>query len=746
MKRLYKFWIILFILFNTVLSTQAAITYGLDNKCNTAQLVVYVTADQNYSGGQAVWTPAAFTISYPMSYGPAVLGTITNQNGFAFAAAGALGNDGTYYYQKYAHSAATSKSISIGQTVEITYIALSGPGTGVYCTFEIPSSTNAWVGANNGFSIFSNSNGNQVVNPYGATMLPDVPLFAGIFWDGISWCGGSGVNQQPGVGDGSLTCYVTGMGGQLTTPVATPAVINKLKIYAGGQLTIMPGGALTVSDSTIIRTPEGLIIAADANGTGSFKNNAVVNKTQYLTGGSITVQVYMANDENPGDFHIHLIGIPAYDPVIADPATTGPAYQYLQNFELQSGSTYAYKYDEINNEWDNLWEPLEQIPRMGGLAVSDVSGVSKTLAFTGKISTGNVNQPTLPASWVKSITASPGGEGLYLFSNPYACGMNLSALHADNYQRINAVFWTWENDPADNYGTWWYDEEETGDWIGTLGIGDAGGVIGPGQGFFGQYYSLGTTMRTLSSATTDNERVHTYTPILKSTPTNFLRILAQGNDSKDEIIVRFTPNGTTGFDVDRDVENWSSMSASATQIHTFAGLHELTINTLPSLIPGQITSVPMYFKCGAATTYNITVENLESFENGTEIWLEDLLVGGAWYSLSENAEYVFDGAAEDDVNRFILHFFGPTGIEDPSNVNADVRIYGYGHDAYIVNFGSETVKEFVAYDLMGRELHRGTLPNNSVNKVQIGDVSAYYIVKVITKEGNVYTGKVYITK
>nr|HPI85754.1 hypothetical protein [Bacteroidales bacterium] len=66
--------------------------------------------------------------------------------------------------------------------------------------------------------------------------------------------------------------------------------------------------------------------------------------------------------------------------------------------------------------------------------------------------------------------------------------------------------------------------------------------------------------------------------------------------------------------------------------------------------------------------------------------------------------------------------------------------------AYIVNFGSETVKEFVAYDLMGRELHRGTLPNNSVNKVQIGEVSAYYIVKVMTKEGNVYTGKVYITK
>ena len=63
-----------------------------------------------------------------------------------------------------------------------------------------------------------------------------------------------------------------------------------------------------------------------------------------------------------------------------------------------------------------------------------------------------------------------------------------------------------------------------------------------------------------------------------------------------------------------------------------------------------------------------------------------------------------------------------------------------------VNRGKETIKEYVAYDLMGRELHRGTLPNSTVNKVTIGDVSGYYIVKVTTKEGRIYNEKVYITK
>jgi hypothetical protein len=114
-----------------------------------------------------------------------------------------------------------------------------------------------------------------------------------------------------------------------------------------------------------------------------------------------------------------------------------------------------------------------------------------------------------------------------------------------------------------------------------------------------------------------------------------------------------------------------------------------------------------------------------------------------------NPVYEFTGSPADLQERFVLHFFGPTAIDDPdgdgSMANA-VQIYSWGQDAYIVNRGKETVKEYVAYDLMGRELHRGTLPNSTVNKVQIGDVSAYYIVKVITKEGRIYTDKVYITK
>jgi hypothetical protein len=160
-----------------------------------------------------------------------------------------------------------------------------------------------------------------------------------------------------------------------------------------------------------------------------------------------------------------------------------------------------------------------------------------------------------------------------------------------------------------------------------------------------------------------------------------------------------------------------------------------------------MVNVPYNFKCGAEGTYTIEAVNISSFESGTEIWLEDLQIGGEWHNLVANPVYEFAGSPSDLQERFIIHFFGPTGIDDdPQAEISAVQIYGYGQDAYIVNRGSETIKEYVAYDMMGRELHRGTLPNNTVNKVQIGDVSAYYIVKVITKEGNVFTDKVYISK
>jgi hypothetical protein len=720
--------------------SNAAVLYGIDKACGDMRIAILATSDVNYTGTQSSWNPLKFTVRYPMTAGAGVLGTVTNQNGFQFTTTGApSGNDGTYYYQTYVQSSPTSLPMTSGTAYLLTYITITNQAFPNVTDFEIPASDNGWVVANNGGSVYSNINGNQHPSTYSLVGIYSIPLYDGIFWNGTAWCGGSGTNQQPGATDGSLNCYVNGMGASLTTPVATPAIVSNLTIGATSQLTIQPGAALTVTNVTTINSAQGLIVAAGVNGAGSFINNATVANTVYGAGASATVQIYMANTRPAGTLHNHLVGDPVYDATIADPPTTGPGYLRLSAYNLLAGSSFAYRYRETTNSWVNIYQLTDSIPRLGGISLSDISGVSKTLALTGKLNTGNVNQPTTPTKWAKSMTTGQ-GEGLYLFSNPYACGLDLAVFQVDNGARLTDVFWTWEQLNA-TYGTWFYDVDNDL-WTGTGNINTNSGIVGPGQGFFGQVTSLSGTTRTVAA----NERVHAYVPTLKSLPINFLRVKASGNESTDELIVKFNDKSSYGFDQHRDIENWPSMVDYATEINTVADGIDLTVNSLPLLTPGQMTSVPMDFTCGAEGNYTITASNIESFETGTEIWLEDLQIGGEWYSLNVNPVYEFTAAPGDPEARFVLHFFGPTGIDDPIAAKNAIQIYGYQQNAYIVNHGTETVKEYRIYDMMGRELHGGTLVDKDVNVVPVNNISAYYIVKVFTKEGGVYTGKVFIAK
>lgn len=732
MKKIFISLVFLIIVHIVSQQSFAAITYSLDNSCGTSQLVVLITPDINYSGSTAIWSPAAFTISWPMTLPSTILGAISNQNGFSFGTAGGVGNDGTNYYQSYSHTGIATLALNAGTSYEITRITLNG-SLGAFGTLQIPPSSNSWVIANNGQSTMLNSNGNQVSTTYGSYNLANIPLFAGIFWDGTSWCGGSGANQQPGIADGTLNCYISGLGAQLTTWNAN---VGQLQIDAASQLSILSGASLTAAGTITINSAEGLIIAADATGTGSFINT--ISPIVYGAGGSAKVQAYMKNVATAGTFHTHLIG-----PLVKDPTYSGGGTGvYIGAFDLQANNTYAYRYNEPTNAWINMFLITDPIPTAAGLALSDVSATSKVLSMTGQLATPIVTNPTV-APWNPTKTAGQ-GDGEYLFSNPFPSGLYMDQFYTTNNGAArfssNNIFYFWE-DETSNYGTWSADDPEIGG-IGTGNIGAANGLINPGQGFFGQ--RNGTTNINFTALA----RIHVHTPFLKDSEISLLRLQASGNLSKDELIIRFKEGATFEFDEKKDAYKWASMYDYATEINTVTPNQSfLTINTLPNLTAGEMTNVPMDFKCGADGTYTITASNIESFESGTEIWLEDLKVGGEWYSLNNNPVYEFTGSPSDEISRFIIHFFGTTGIDD--NPQAEVKaiqIYSWGHDAYIVNRGRETVKEYIAYDLMGREIQRGTLPNSTVNKITIGDVSAYYIVKVITKEGRIYTDKVYINK
>jgi hypothetical protein len=350
--------------------------------------------------------------------------------------------------------------------------------------------------------------------------------------------------------------------------------------------------------------------------------------------------------------------------------------------------------------------------------LSTVDATNHTLNMTGKLLTG-------------AITSAPlqhgGTNNLDLLSNPYPSALDFSLFYAVNAAGISNKYQVYN--PAT--GTYQF--------FITTGGGTLTKDIQVGQGFFVE------TLNTNPATFNNTMRVHSTAGFLKDSYANQLRLNLNGNGYEDATFIYFKDEGTWGYDEMHDVYKWWSMQSDASEIWTVANDNAmLSMNSLPTLGNGMV-SVQMNFKCGAAGTYSISAENIGSFEAGTEIYLEDIVAGGEWYNLVENPVYEFTGDPSEIQNRFIIHFFGPTGIEDPTSASA-VRIYGYGQEAYIVNSGKETIKNYTAYDMMGRELHSGTLPNNSVNRVWVSNVSGNYIMKVSTKEGRIYTDKVYITK
>jgi hypothetical protein len=693
------------------------------------QIILTWTSSFSFVGtGSNAWSQSTVTLSWPSALGANVMGAGNTTNltsilpgftGWQFNGAANLVG-GEYRRELILLNGGYVQDIPIG-TTEIVAIKLDGAGTGSFTLIDPNLNTDI-------------SNLNYAVVIWTGTFTPatvsGVPLADAIRWNGTRWCGGKSTTYfgEPSSLDQAVNCFITGANGVLHT---VDARANQLTVNAACNLTIAVGASFTTYGAVNISGVNGLNVAADATGTGSYiSRNATFN---YLGSGNSTVSQYFTDNVTFVPVHTHLVG-----PLVNDPAfQTANGFQgvYLNAFNLVGGSTYAYVYDNtlVGTEWVNVSAPTYLVPTTLGLALSTTSNNSMTYSMTGKMISGNFN--TNNGNTLVNT-------GLNLISNPYPSGLNLFAFLDLNYATnadLGADVWAWEGanvTNGGNYSNYNYDAD-----LGTGGL--ASKVIRIGQGFFVDFLGNGNGYATFSNVAM---RTHSNAILLKSEPVDVLRLYVKGNSFSDESIIHFQANGasTYGF---ADSEKWPSMYENATEAWTVSSDNmNLAINTLEPLTT-DLVSVPLNFKCGADDNYTIEAADIETFEPGTEIWLEDLKIGGDWINLVQNPVYEFSGSQSDLQERFIVHFFGPTAIEDnPQDEVKSIQIYGWQHDAYIVNRGTETIKEYIAYDMMGRELHRGTLPNSTVNKVTIGDASAYYIVKVITKEGNVYTGKVYITK
>lgn len=492
-------------------------------------------------------------------------------------------------------------------------------------------------------------------------------------------------------------------------------VSGQLIVY--GTLNMIPNSKMTVSGDTYLDASECLVVQADASGVGSFIDNGTIT---YGASGSAKVQTYLTNSAGAGNFDIHLIG-----PTVDEENYTGTGTgAYLQAFAINS-STYAYQWDQSvdtsggTSGWDNIYSNTFEVRTGKGIGLSTIDNQDHTLEMTGELITGNVSSPSL----------GNGNNNLEIISNPYPSAIDFDALATANSSVVNNKYWIW--DPTGpNY-------------IARASGSGGSQYIQVGQGFFVQTNSSGTF------DFSNTERSHSTDPFRNSN-SNELTVKSFGGQDgyHDELVVRFDENATSGYDIEIEAAKLQSQNSDATQISTVSEDNStLSVNVLPlELLNTGLTSVPMNFSCGYNTEYELSFEDMETFEYGygTEIWLEDKLTGEDWVNIIESPIYTFTATPDDQTDRFIIHFFGPTSIDEGLTENS-IDIFSSGQFAYVRNNTGENIKKVNIFTLAGELLIEDRNAALKLNKYRVHDEIGYFVVRVITDK-NVYTKKVLITK
>ena len=384
---------------------------------------------------------------------------------------------------------------------------------------------------------------------------------------------------------------------------------------------------------------------------------------------------------------------------------------------VNKDTLYLYKYDEPTNTY-----PAITIGNTEKLYPGNGYEIWSTKQVTIKLKGVYGNQlQSLQDTLKVTYTPTSPKHGMNLVANPFPCAISLdnSATWQTN---MNPTIQTW--DPIAKVYKY-----KSGTGISTI----PGNLIPSYQGFFVFANAASPKMIIPTSAKTNAPA-----SFMKASIPDVLHLTVNGNNYKDETFINFNTNATAGFDDQLDVEKLLG-AEEVPQFYSVLSNMNLAVNVLHDINSNPL--VQMGFNITSAGIYTITASELSSFAAGTSIKLEDTKLN-TFTDLIAQPEYSFNADANDNANRFKVHFGAPNGIIN-NNGNGGINIYSNNNTVYINNQGTEKIKDIVVYDLLGKELLRKQASNSTVNTLDMQFASAYYMIKVITNS-NVYTKKVYV--
>ena len=394
---------------------------------------------------------------------------------------------------------------------------------------------------------------------------------------------------------------------------------------------------------------------------------------------------------------------------VTQPVTSATANVFLH--------TWLFTYDEPSSDWTPFIEPeTTPLDLMQGYAVwtSSVNPWHQgwdpvgdtTTSFDGVLNSGAIST---------SLTAS--GDGWNFVGNPYASAINWEAAGWTKIGLVTNSYSVWD---GATYGAYT---------VGSGGTNGATKYIPAGQGFFVQANSSG------SLGVTNAVREHNAIDFWKSEENmlNRLSLTISNGALDDETVIYFNESATTEVDYSFDARKL--LAPAAPQTYTMIGTVKMAVNTFNNFI--ETNKVIMGVNIPETGDYTISAGNIESFNGGTHIYLEDLLTGQS-INLRQVNTYTFS-AEEGTSERFAVHFTEFQGIGDGISEEVD-NIFSVDQSVY-VNYNASR-GEIVIYNILGQEMSH-SVAANGMNIISVPQGNSVYIVKVISDNTTV-TKKVFV--
>ncbi|MDD3739503.1 MAG: lamin tail domain-containing protein [Lentimicrobiaceae bacterium] len=378
--------------------------------------------------------------------------------------------------------------------------------------------------------------------------------------------------------------------------------------------------------------------------------------------------------------------------------------------------SYLYEFKESENIWHCLGtSPNNDLTVNKGYLIY-YPGASKTYEFEGAFNEGSFEIP---------YTYTSADKGYNFIPNPYPSHIDFSLIPKGNFAN---GFWIWSADQK-KYGV-----RSVGAAVGTFGL--TSDIISIGQAFFIKATNNGTI--TLNN----NCRTNGVAPFYGTgNNPNILRVFAEGNQLKDEIVFVFDNKWNAGMD-DGDMTKLYG-SVEAPQLSSInADNEKLTINTLP--LNKYETVVPLSFTLSVSTQVQF-VADISSLQSDITPYLIDKKANRT-VNLRQNPAYAFNHEDTDSDNRFELKLVNAV-YSKPYDLADENVIYVNSNNQIVVSIPSmQNTKAMVnVYDMQGKLISSNTVFLTDTYVTQAPFIPGIYVVNVVNST-QVVNKKVVVTR